>query len=469
MAVRVVGPRHLTELLRDLMITVPDTNQDILVELSVTENAGTVTCTVNRVITETLDTDSGDLKRAARAVFMKAMQRVLPHWKLPWGILTGIRPTKIIHRLLDQGMSWEESSQYLTDKYLISPAKASLGLEVARLQRSFLPQPQQRERLVSVYIGIPFCPSRCLYCSFPSYVGNLQRLDEYCRILGLEIARLGNALKARNVSIQSLYIGGGTPTVLAPEDLGQLLHWCREHLISGPTQEFTVEAGRPDTLDAGKLALMYAAGVDRISINPQSMVERTLKAIGRSHSPQQVAEAFQLARAAGFQNINMDIILGLPGEGIDEVRQTLSAVAALAPDSLTVHALAVKRASRLRGELTQYSLPAEQAGSMQQAAAETARLMGMRPYYLYRQKQIFGNLENTGYAKPELESLYNIEIMEERQSIFGVGAGAASKIVNPWDWSLRNTHHAKQPEVYYERWEQELERNLQLWDAVNRH
>ncbi|HEX3016167.1 MAG TPA: coproporphyrinogen dehydrogenase HemZ [Desulfobacteria bacterium] len=405
------------------------------------------------------------LKRLAKAAFVKALAEFCPEFRLPWGILTGIRPTKVIHRLFDAGMTLPEAANILQENYLIAPEKIRLGLEVAALQRRFLPSPQAARNLVSVYLGIPFCPSRCAYCSFPTALRPEHGLGRYLAVLGEEIKAVGADLAKRGIGVQAVYIGGGTPTVLDERELEGLLAACQENFLLAQTVEFTVEAGRPDTLNQAKLATMLRSGVNRLSINPQSMVQKTLDRVGRSHTAAQVVESFQLARELGFDNINMDLILGLPGESLADVRFSLARVAELEPDSITLHALAIKRVSQLHEQ--EFRLAGyREAAAMQETAEQAVRSLGMRPYYLYRQKQISGNLENIGYAKPGKESVYNIQIIEERQTIVALGAGAASKIVNPNDRSLTNVPNPKQPDVYYRRWEEKWQEKLRLFDSI---
>ncbi|MDA8441273.1 MAG: coproporphyrinogen dehydrogenase HemZ [Peptococcaceae bacterium] len=468
MASEVYGPPVLVAAVKDLMRIVPASSQ-LRVEFGpVPATAGVISCVVNQEFTVNVNTTSNELrqiKHAARRALVGALNLALPWLSLPWGTLTGIRPTKIVHRLLDQGLSPQVIVQCLRAEYLIRPDKAELVLEVALRQRKYLLTPEAAQRSVSVYVGIPFCPTRCLYCSFPSYIGNLPRLQTYLSVVEQEIAALGGALQERDIQVQTLYVGGGTPTMLDPAQLSELLESCCRHIVTAATQEFTVEAGRPDTINAANLQLMADYGVTRVSINPQSMRAHTLQAMGRDHTPEQVKKSFALARSLGFTQINMDIIMGLPGEDREDVAYTLQELCSLDPDNLTVHALALKRAATLRQEVEALALPSAQvAEAMQELVQGAARDMGMEPYYLYRQKQIFGNLENVGYAKPGKESIYNIQIMAERQSILAVGAGGASKLVKPGEWSLCNFQHPKQPEAYYARWRQDLTRVLTMLD-----
>lgn len=375
--------------------------------------------------------------------------------QLPWGTLTGIRPVKLADMLLTElenspaeacanTVSRAETDRLaaakLQETYLISPEKTALMLDIAHRERTVLSCLDYR-RGFSLYIGIPFCPTTCLYCSFTSYpIARWSgRVDEYIACLRRELRQLRSFQTGAQTSflfgrpLQTIYIGGGTPTALSAEQLRELLEIVREELDLSEVAEFTVEAGRPDSITAEKLQVLRAFGIDRISINPQTMNQKTLDLIGRRHTVEDVKRAFYEARKAGFDNINMDLIMGLPEETADDVRHTLSEIEAMRPDSLTVHALAVKRAARLNTEGNAWAHLAragkEEASLMTELGAESAACMGLYPYYLYRQKNMAGNQENVGYAAPGKENLYNILMMEERHTVIGCGAGASSKAV----------------------------------------
>ncbi|HWJ02605.1 MAG TPA: coproporphyrinogen dehydrogenase HemZ [Verrucomicrobiae bacterium] len=467
------GPVELTGYVKDLCQLIPMRENPFEVELTTNFNSqgpevvcvlrDTVRMISARVVKQLPLRAENEQKRIIRMALAECILKMFPNLSLPWGILTGIRPTKIIHRLLDQGLGDRAIHKHLAANLLVSREKADLSLGIAALQRKYLLKPEDARGLVSVYVGIPFCPSRCLYCSFPSYTGTLTKLDGYLEVLNRELAEMGRELSNRGLKVQTVYIGGGTPTVLSGGQLERLLSACNTQLVSPATVEVTVEAGRPDTLNKEKLVIMHNHGVNRLSINPQTMSEATLVRIGREHSPEDIIKSFYLAREIGFDNINMDIILGLPGEDICDVQHTLEEIGKLSPDSFTAHALAIKKGA----PISQLGYEARGEGSlMHNLAAEAAESMGMRPYYLYRQKRILDNLENIGYAKPGKESIYNIQIMEERQSILAVGAGGASKIVNPRDWSLTNLAAPKQPEAYYLKWQQLLQEKFALLDKV---
>lgn len=367
---------------------------------------------------------------------------------LPWGTLSGIRPTKIPMAMLGQGRGREEIEAFLGREYLVAPARARLATDVALREREVLAGRLTGSAGYSLYFHIPFCPSICLYCTFSSSpIGAWKsRSDEYLAAMLREMGRRRERILELHGgrAPDTVYIGGGTPTALTEGQLTVLLSAVTEAWDTGAVREFTVEAGRPDSLTKEKLDVLRRFGVSRISVNPQSMNAETLVRIGRGHTPEDVVRAFLAARESGFDNINMDIILGLPGEGRAQVERTLEEIRKLGPDSLTVHSLAVKRASRLRQTIrenreadrdadhgTYCGLVFENSEELMDLAADTASAMGMAPYYLYRQKNMRGNLENTGFARPGAECLYNILIMEELQSIYAFGAGASTKYVLP--------------------------------------
>lgn len=409
-------------------------------------------------------------KRLVKLAIFRLLCRVTETVPGPWGILTGIRPSKIVHRLLDQGWSRDRIEQFLTSGYDMAPAKASLLCDIALRQRPFLLSNIEAEQKVSVYLGIPFCPTRCAYCSFPAFSAGSSGflISPFLAALEKEIREIGAYLKTLGKPVQTVYIGGGTPTVLDCPDLRKMLRACSESLVSSETTEITLEAGRPDTITAEKLHTALEAGVTRISINPQTMNGETLKAIGRCHDPEDVVSAFSLARGAGFDNINMDVILGLPGEKLLQVENTLMKLSQLGPENLTVHTLAVKRASHMKEAKDNYSMPdAEEVSEMLEITAAAAARMGMKPYYLYRQKKMVGPYENIGYALRGRECLYNIQIIEERQTIIGIGGGAGSKFVEPGSWYLTSHYNPKDPQTYINRVDEIIERKKGMLQSLS--
>ena len=343
---------------------------------------------------------------------------------LPWGVLTGVRPVKLARsRLGEDAISW------LMNERRVSESKAALATEIAKreqdLIRGVFSGADKDPDSYSLYVGIPICPSICSYCSFSSGALSVwrDRLDEYIDALTGELTLISERLKGLNLT--SVYIGGGTPTVLNETQLEKLLVCLDERYAAGNGREYTLEAGRPDTITEAKLKIARDHGVNRLSINPQSMQQKTLDLIGRGHTTEQIATSFHMARDLGFDNINMDIIAGLPGEDTDDMQSTLKRIAELRPNCLTVHVLALKRAAKMQ----KLCADPGTVDAMVNMAADAAAGMGMIPYYLYRQKSIAGNHENTGYALPGKESIYNIMIMEEVQTIVACGAGATTKVL----------------------------------------
>lgn len=348
---------------------------------------------------------------------------------LPWGYLTGVRPSKIAYTLLEKGADREQILEEFTKKHLVSEKKAQLALQVAQTEKSIL-EKMDYKKGYSLYIGIPFCPTTCLYCSFTSYslAAYQSKVQPYLEALLKEMKYVSEAMRGRR--LDTVYFGGGTPTTLSAGQLDMLLTELERQFDLSACRELTVEAGRPDSITYEKLCVLKAHHVDRISINPQTMNQQTLDLIGRRHTVEQIEEAFALAGKAGLDNINMDMILGLPGENKEMVQHTLEKIKALAPESLTVHSLAIKRAAALNIWREKYlDLQMDNSDEIVSMAADYAHQMGHQPYYMYRQKNMAGNFENVGYSKPGLECIYNILIMEEKQTIIAMGAGASTKIV----------------------------------------
>lgn len=348
---------------------------------------------------------------------------------LPWGYLTGVRPSKIAYTLLEKGADCEQILEKFTKKHLVSEKKAQLALQVAQTEKSILEKMDYKNGY-SLYIGIPFCPTTCLYCSFTSYslAAYQSKVQPYLEALLKEMKYVSEAMRGRR--LDTVYFGGGTPTTLSAGQLDMLLTELERQFDLSACRELTVEAGRPDSITYEKLCVLKAHHVDRISINPQTMNQQTLDLIGRRHTVEQIEEAFALAGKAGLDNINMDMILGLPGENKEMVQHTLEKIKALAPESLTVHSLAIKRAAALNIWREKYlDLQMDNSDEIVSMAADYAHQMGHQPYYMYRQKNMAGNFENVGYSKPGLECIYNILIMEEKQTIIAMGAGASTKIV----------------------------------------
>lgn len=383
---------------------------------------------------------------------------------LPWGNLTGIRPTKIAMTLMEQGKSEEETADYLKTMHLVSEEKTALALDIARREQEIL-STLHYESGYSLYVGIPFCPTTCLYCSFTSYpIGAWKkRVGEYLDALEKEID--ASAPLCRNKILDTVYIGGGTPTSLSAQELDRLLGKLKSAFDFSLVQEFTVEAGRADSITQDKLRVLYRHGVTRISVNPQTMKQETLDLIGRRHTVEQVEEAFHLARQTGFDNINMDIILGLPGETAADVAHTIERIRALSPDALTVHSLAVKRASKLGRWIEENGATAyNNTEEIMEIAARGAAELDMVPYYLYRQKNMSGNFENVGYSRRGKYGIYNILINEEKQTIVALGAGSITKGVFPGD-RIERCENVKDVAQYIGRIDEMIERKRQLLES----
>ena len=374
--------------------------------------------------------------------------------ELPWGTLTGIRPTKIAMTKLEEGKDAEEIYSHMKETYFTGDDKIRLSIDIAEREMELIKAIDSRNGY-SLYIGIPFCPTTCLYCSFTSYP-----ISRWEGKTGLYLTALFNEMeyvaeKQQGRSPDTVYLGGGTPTSLTAGDLDLLLTKLKATFDCTKTLEFTVEAGRPDSITREKLQVLKKHGVTRISINPQTMKQETLDLIGRRHTVEMVRECFFLARELGFDNINMDLIIGLPEESPADVEATLEAVRELSPDSLTVHSLAIKRAARLNTMKEVYKdLVINNTQEMVDLTARYARQMGMEPYYLYRQKNMAGNFENVGYALPGKACIYNILIMEEKQTIMACGAGTTTKILYPDENRLERVENVKDVEQYINRIEE---------------
>ena len=394
-----------------------------------TESAAEVSRTMDVAIPQGLP----DRKRTKDALKQGLYQRLVAETgrELPWGSLTGIRPVRIPMMMLAEGRTHAEISDHMRQTYFCSEKKARLAIEIAERERSIL-QKADYTAGYSLYVGIPFCPTTCLYCSFASYPVKKchDQIAPYLSALFRELTETAALFAGRK--LYTVYLGGGTPTALEPVELEQVISKIKSTFDLSSCREFTVEAGRPDSITEEKLAVLRAYGVDRISVNPQTFSQKTLDLIGRNHTVAQTEEAYALARRMGFSNINMDLILGLPGENTEDVSHTMERIRALSPDDVTVHSLAIKRASRLKIEMDSYrQYQMENTSEQMEIAESVCREIGRTPYYLYRQKNMAGNFENVGYAAPGKAGIYNILMMEEVGDIAACGAGTVSKRVFP--------------------------------------
>ncbi len=348
----------------------------------------------------------------------------------PWGNLVGIRPVKRVVKMMMDGLSDDEITSVLKNDFFVSDKKIDLAMSIAKTELKVMKTIP--ENAVSLYIDIPFCPSKCVYCSFASMPVSEMKdfIEPYLNALFCELDTIKKIITDLKLKIVSVYIGGGTPTSILSLELDNLLYKIVNTFDLSSCLEFTIEAGRPDTITESKLSVMKKYGVDRISINPQTMNDKTLEIIGRKHTVKQIYDAFTLAKSFGFKCINMDVIAGLPKESVQEFCYTIDAVTDLNPENITVHTMSIKRAARLNQDKDFVNLPQDNdVSKMIDYAHEKLAKCSYYPYYLYRQKNILGDLENTGFSKGDTEGIYNICMMEEIRSVISAGVGAVTKLV----------------------------------------
>ncbi|MED0717204.1 coproporphyrinogen III oxidase [Aeribacillus composti] len=409
------------------------------------------------------------MKQAVLNVYVTALQQYTGITQ-KWGILTGVRPTKLFHKKKLEGRKNEEIYKQLKEDLLVSNEKIRIMEQIVEKQLTVVPDLYNLTKEVSIYIGIPFCPTKCAYCTFPAYAigGKQGKVDSFLGGLHYEMRMIGEWLKERGINITTVYYGGGTPTSITAEEMDMLYE---EMYTSFPNvdriREITVEAGRPDTITREKLNVLKKWNIDRISVNPQSYIQETLKAIGRHHTVEETIEKFHLAREMGINNINMDLIIGLPGEGLKEFEFTLEETAKLMPESLTVHTLSFKRASEMTKNKEKYKVAERsEVEKMMNKAVEWTKANHYEPYYLYRQKNILGNLENVGYSRKGYESIYNIIIMEEMQTIIGLGCGASSKLIDPVSREITHFANPKDPKSYNDGFKHYTNEKIKLLNAL---
>ena len=385
----------------------------------------------------------------------------------PWGLLTGIRPIKLFRNMKEE-IGTEQAKKDFAENFFVSPSKIRLAEITEGYERKIL-ELSGRESF-SLYVAIPFCPTRCSYCSFVSQsVEQAKKLMEpYLELLHKEIAYTGEIVKSLGLRLETVYIGGGTPTTLSHTQLAELIEQIKNSFDMSSCREFTIEAGRPDTITEEKLKAMLSGGVDRISINPQTLNDNVLRAIGRKHSSSQTIESFELARKVGFDHINMDLIAGLPEETFENFKASIDRLIAMSPESITVHTLSMKRSSYLTGEGRMlYKRDAEICKSMVDYSIEALQNNGYHPYYLYRQSKMLGNLENTGWSKIHKDCLYNVYIMDETHTILACGAGAVSKLKSE-DNYIERIFNFKYPYEYINRFEEMITRKGRIKDFYER-
>lgn len=402
------------------------------------------------------DKDGNGGKNIVKRQIYDALSRLTGHTH-PWGILIGIRPVKLCGEIFEKTQSSRETLNVLQEKFYVAEDKAQLLLSMYMHQQKYVGKAASNS--VSIYIGIPFCPTRCLYCSFASNQVKHEEISRYLEALYKEIEYVGRRLKDESRKPESIYIGGGTPTTLTGSELDEMLSRVEASFDLTNLREFTVEAGRPDTITAEKLKVLADHHIERISINPQSMKDKTLELIGRNHSVEDIRQAFQMAKDAVIKDINADIITGLPEEGLEDFENTLDEVLDLGATNITVHTLAVKRASKLVELDNEYHYKhVETVEKMLECSREKLKDRGFVPYYLYRQKHMMGAKENTGYCLTGHDCIYNVRIMEEHQTIVALGAGGITKVYFPEEDRLERVPNVTNYQEYISRIDEMLDR-----------
>lgn len=450
-----------------LMAEIQEINEECLLQVTIRRS--------NKLFCEQ-ESIKADIKEKERVV---ALARILYRCalksgckELRWGILTGIRPVKLFHSLAEQGFTESQANAKLCERYLLSGDMAKLAQQVRRAEKKI--NDKSLPMGFSLYISIPFCPQRCSYCSFVSQsVEKMKHLIEpYVDQLCKEISEIGVIANDLGLVVQTVYFGGGTPTTMSSEQLTKIFLQIDHSFDLSNVLEYTVEAGRPDTIDRARLEAIRTAGVTRLSVNPQTMNDEVLENVSRKHTAQDVVKAYRLAREMGFENINMDLIAGLPGDTPESFESSLRKVMELEPDNITVHTLTLKRSSTLAGDedeiIRQYARR-DEASMMVDTARRIICDAGYSPYYLYRQKNSVGSLDNTGYSKPGKEGLYNVFIMDETHTILAAGAGAVTKLRAPYSQDIERIYNFKYPAEYLSRYESIRERKERVKEFYENH
>lgn len=406
-----------------------------------------------------------EVKKAVFLYFSKDTTR-----ELPWGTLIGIRPSKRALELLQKGVPEKNIIAEFKEKHITRKDKAQLCIDVAKFERNIVNKEKDN---ISVYIGMPFCPTRCLYCSFASNpISSCKDVVEpYLEALSHEIKKISDYIKGKKLNIECVYFGGGTPTSVNNEQFEFIMKCIYEaFIINNNVSEFTVECGRPDSITFEKLTTMKKYGVHRISINPQTMNDDTLQLIGRTHSVDSVHQKIAMARELGFDNINMDLIVGLPGEKISHIIRTCDKISQIKPDSITIHGMSIKRASKLHEKMLnnyRFQIPAqEELNQMYEHTVELSKKLHMKPYYMYRQKNMVGNMENIGYTTPGKEGIYNIQMIEEKQTVIALGADAVCKVVFLEENRHERFANIKDVREYIKRVDEMIEKKIALLDTL---
>ncbi|MBQ8181382.1 MAG: coproporphyrinogen dehydrogenase HemZ [Ruminococcus sp.] len=415
-----------------------------------------------------LDTPVSADKDTAEHELCRLIYRILSERtgiRPPWGLMTGIRPVKKFVELIRQDMSREQIYDRLSQKYEISPEKLNIGYITAENQLPILDR--INSRAVSLYVSIPFCPTRCSYCSFVSHSMDsaVKLMPDYVKMLCRELEITAQIVRETNTEIDTVYFGGGTPTSISAEDLRSIMECVAKNFDLAKIREYSVEAGRPDTITEEKLRVIKELGAQRISVNPQTLNDDVLRVIGRKHSGEDAIRAFELARKIGFTNINTDLIAGLPTETPESFRNTLDRITELDPESITVHTLTIKRAANLFEKAGENNN--NPAAEMVSYSIEKLLANGYLPYYMYRQKNTVDNLENIGYSKKGFESFYNIFIMDETQTILGVGCAASTKLIYP-DGKISRIHNYKFPYEYIRQFDTLMEKKKEAAECLKK-
>lgn len=441
-------------------------DNEITVTTQVVSKGRKIEKVINKQISNKEVLRKKQIKRAMKIGIIKVLSEFTGK-ETPWGILTGIRPTKAAQELLNQGYTESQVIDRICEDFGAEKSKATLMIEVAKNEMPFLKD--NSNKAISIYIGIPFCPDKCLYCSFPSSPIKRYRktIDSFMLAIGKEIIETAKLVGSLGWKVETIYFGGGTPTSLGYEELNQLFKLIAQSFDLSDLIEYTVEAGRPDTINKEKLELMKKHGITRISINPQTMNDVTLRTIGRNHTVDDIKKAFELVRENGFDNVNADIIVGLPGEDLKMLNNTLQEIQALKPESLTVHTLAIKKGSKLNESKDNFELPVgNDIDKMIDLCREKACEMGMKPYYLYRQKNMVGEHENIGYSLEGKECIYNIKMIEEVQNIFAIGPGAVSRVLDPKNGAIEKIFNDRSIEGYILRIDEMIKRKYDGIDLI---
>ena len=467
------------KIVEQIVETFPDESRDGLVaycEVQEAADVARISCRLcldefNECLTDTVGSDRPDYQDACELSLCTLLYRLLAKllgFTQDWGLVTGVRPVKLLRRLTRE-MGEEAALAYFRDKLLVSDHKRRLCRDTLAREDRLLSL--SRPDSFSLYVSIPFCPTRCDYCSFVSQtvVQARKLIPQYVEQLCREIAYTGKVARELGLRLETVYFGGGTPTTLSPEQLTAVLSAVEKHFDLSQLREYTVEAGRPDTVTMDKMTVLRSAGVGRVSINPQTLQQSVLDAIGRKHTVEQFYEAFDMARRAGFDNVNTDLIAGLPGDTFDGFRDTLGRIVDLSPESVTVHTLSMKRASNIMLQHRADYRVQDDAVQMVKLTAQELPMAGYVPYYLYRQSRTVGNQENVGWAKPGFEGLYNVYIMDETHTILACGAGAVSKLKKPQSDYLERIFNYKFPYEYNTGLEEMLRRKDDVPEFYRKH